>query len=111
MKLIEKIYSKRQNEEVISKYEIFKSSADRRIEGMEKEYRKLIWVCVFPDNGHWNEKFAQKEVDRIAKKWSIQAVATLQTRDRWYGQERLFAVSGETENIEAFESELNEALY
>ena len=35
MKLVEKIYSKRQNEEVISKYEIFKSSADYCIKGFQ----------------------------------------------------------------------------
>jgi len=83
----------------------------RRIEKMEKEYIKQIWVCVSPDNGHWNEKFVHEEVERIAKKWNVQAVATAQTRDRWYGQERLFAVSGESENIEGFELELDEALY
>jgi len=72
---------------------------------------KQIWVCVFPDNGHWDENFVHEEANRIAKKWNIQAVATSQTRDRGYGQERLFAVSGETENIEGFETELDEALY
>jgi len=83
----------------------------RRIEKMEKEYIKQIWVCVSPDNGHWNEKFVHEEVERIAKKWDVKAVSTAQTRDRGYGQERLFAVSGESENIEGFELELDEALY
>ena len=72
---------------------------------------KNIWILINPDNEHWDEKFAQEEIDRLCKKWNVKAVSTSQTRDGGHGQERLYIVSGNPEAIEEFEKELEEALY
>ena len=83
----------------------------KEIEEGVKLDQKYIWVLENPDNEHWDEKFAQEEIDRLCKRWNVKAVSTSQTRDSGRGQERLFVVSGEPEAISEFESELNEALY
>ena len=72
---------------------------------------KNIWILMSPDNEHWDEKFAQDEIARLCKKWNVKSVATAQTRDSGFGQERLFLVSGDPEAVEEFEKELNETLY
>mgnify|MGYP000897900577 CR=1 FL=1 len=83
----------------------------QRLEELKKEYKKKIWIIITPDNEHWDEKFAQEEIDRLCKKWNVKAVSTSQTRDSGHGQERLFIVSGEPEAVKEYESELEEALY
>lgn len=77
----------------------------------EEKEQKEIWVLMNPDNEHWNEEFAQDEIDRLCKKWNVKAVATTKTRDSGHGQERLFIVSGEPEAVLEFEKELDEVLY
>ena len=77
----------------------------------EDHMEKNIWVLMTPDNEHWDEKFAQEEIDRLSKRWNVKAVSTSQTRDGGHGQERLYVVSGEPEAISEFESELDVALY
>jgi hypothetical protein len=72
---------------------------------------KNIWVLMSPDNEHYDEKFAQEEIDRLCKKWNVKAVSTSQTRDGGHGQERLFIVSGEPEAVNEFGKKLEEALY
>ena len=72
---------------------------------------KNIWILINPDNEHWDEKFAQEEIDRLCKKWDVKAVSTSQTRDGGHGQERLYIVSGNPKAIEEFEKELDVALY
>ena len=77
----------------------------------EGHMEKNIWILITPDNEHYDEKFAQEEIDRLCKKWDVKAVSTSQTRDSGHGQERLFIVSGEPEAVKEYESELEEALY
>ena len=89
--------------------EYIRSTISRDCEGSHME--KDIWVLITPDNEHWDEKFAQEEIDRLCKKWDVKAVSTSQTRDSGHGQERLFIVSGEPEAVEEFEKELDVALY
>jgi len=72
---------------------------------------KNIWVLMSPDNEHYDEKFAKEEISRLCKKWNVKAVSTSQTRDGGHGQERLYVVSGNSEAVNEFESELDEALY
>ena len=83
----------------------------KEIEEGIKLDQKYIWVLESPDNEHWDEKFAQEEIDRLCKKWRVKAVSTSQTRDSGHGQERLYIVSGEPEAVKEFEKELDVALY
>ena len=72
---------------------------------------KTLWVLMNPDNEHWDEEFAREELNRLAKKWEVEILETGETQDAGFGQEVLFILSGEEENILAFEEELDEALY
>ena len=73
--------------------------------------RDSLWVLINPDNNHWDEGFAKETLERLAKKWDIEVTETGETRDTGFGQEVLFILSGEEENILAFEEELDEVLY
>ena len=73
--------------------------------------RDSLWVLMNPDNNHWNEEFAREELERLAKKWDIEVTETGETRDTGFGQEVLFILEGEEENVLAFEEELDEVLY
>lgn len=104
--------------ELVKKAEKYNQSISEYVRGVlineiEKEVKveKNIWILITPDNEHYDEKFAQEEIDRLCKKWDVKAVSTSQTRDGGHGQERLYAVSGEPEAVEEFEKELEEALY
>jgi len=70
-----------------------------------------IWVLECPDNGHWDESFAEEEIARLAKVWDVVVTPTGVTRDMGFGQERLYVVEGEEENIKEFDEGLEEALY
>ena len=72
---------------------------------------KEIWILTSPDNGHWNEEFANQEISRLSKKWGVEVEATSKTRDEGHGTERMFIISGQEENFREFEEELNECLY
>ena len=72
---------------------------------------KTLWVLMNPDNNHWDEGFAKETLNRLAKKWEVEVTETGETRDTGFGQERKFILSGEEENILAFEEELDEVLY
>ena len=73
--------------------------------------RDSLWVLMNPDNEHWDEEFAREELNRLAKKWEVEILETGETQDAGFGQEVLFILSGEEENILAFEEELDEVLY
>lgn len=73
---------------------------------------KTLWVLMNPDNEHWDEEFAREELERLAKKWEVEIIETIgETQDTGFGQEVLFILEGEEENILAFEEELDEVLY
>ena len=72
---------------------------------------KTIWFLMTPDNEHWDEEFAREDLERLAKKWEVEIIETGETQDTGFGQEILFILSGEEENILAFEEELDEVLY
>lgn len=72
---------------------------------------KTLWVLMNPDNEHWDEEFAREELNRLAKKWEVEILETGETQDAGFGQEVLFILLGEEENILAFEEELDEILY
>jgi len=72
---------------------------------------KTLWVLMNPDNEHWDEEFAREELNRLAKKWEVEILETGETQDAGFGQEVLFILEGEEENVLAFEEELDEALY
>ena len=73
--------------------------------------RDSLWVLMNPDNEHWNSDFAREELERLAKKWDIEVTETGETQDAGFGQEILFILEGEEENVLAFEEELDEVLY
>ena len=113
IRLGDKLYA-----ELAKKAEKYNQSISEYVRGVlikeiEKEVKveKNIWILITPDNEHYDEKFAQEEIDRLCKKWNVKAVSTSQTRDGGHGQERLFIVSGEPEAVKEYESELEEALY
>ncbi len=72
---------------------------------------KTLWVLMNPDNEHWNSDFAREELEHLAKELGVKITETGETRDTGFGQEVLFILSGEEENILAFEEELDEVLY
>jgi len=72
---------------------------------------KTLWVLMNPDNEHWDEEFAREELNRLAKKWEVEILETGETQDAGFGQEVLFILSGEEENILALQEELDEILY
>ncbi len=72
---------------------------------------KTLWVLMNPDNNHWDSDFAREELERLAKKWKVEIIETGETQDTGFGQEILFILLGEEENILAFEEELDEILY
>lgn len=72
---------------------------------------KTIWFLMTPDNEHWDEEFAREELERLAKKWEVEIIETGETQDAGFGQEILFILLGEEENILVFEEELDEILY
>ena len=72
---------------------------------------KTIWFLMTPDNEHWDEEFAREELERLAKKWEVEIIETGETQDTGFGQEILFILSGEEENILSLEEELNESLH
>lgn len=73
--------------------------------------RDSLWVLINPDNNHWDSDFAREELNRLAKKWEVEILETGETQDTGFGQEILFILLGEEENILAFEEELDEILY
>ena len=91
--------------------EYIRSVVSKDIEEGRKLDQKYIWILETPDNEHWDKKFAQEEIARIAQKWNVQTAPTGETRDQGHGQERVYVVQGKEEDISEFESELNEALY
>ena len=95
----------------LSLSEYVRSVVTKDVEEGRKLDQKYIWVLESPDNDHWDEKFAQEEISRIAQKWNVHVAPTSETRDQGHGQERVYVVQGKEEDISEFESELNEALY
>ncbi len=64
-----------------------------------------VWILENTDK-QWNGEFVQERVLQLVKDWGVQIADAKETRDRGYGQERLFIVSGEPEKMEGFECEL-----
>jgi len=95
----------------LSLSEYIRSVVTKDVEEGRKLDQKYIWVLESPDNEHWDEKFAREEIARISQKWNVQVAPTSETRDQGHGLERVFIVQGKEEDINEFESELNEALY
>jgi metal-responsive CopG/Arc/MetJ family transcriptional regulator len=91
--------------------EYIRSVVTKDVEEGRKLDQKYIWVLESPDSEHWDEKFAREEIARISQKWNVQVAPTSETRDQGHGLERVFIVQGKEEDINEFESELNEALY
>ena len=82
-----------------------------RIRELKKNYKKEIWVLVNPDNEHYDEEFAMKEIQQAGKKWDVEVIPTTKTRDSGHGQERLFLVFGEFDLVVEFEIEIQGILY
>jgi len=72
---------------------------------------KTLWVLMNPDNEHWTEDDAVNVVTKYSGYAGVIATETNKTRDMGFGQERLYIVEGEEDNIKEFEEMLNEHLY
>jgi len=72
---------------------------------------KTLWVLMNPDNEHWTEDDAVNVVAKYSGYAGVIATETNKTRDMGFGQERLYIVEGEEDNIKEFEEMLNEHLY
>ena len=82
-----------------------------RVEELKKNYKKEIWVLMNPDNELWNEETAHEELERLSKKWWVKITPTTERRDEGHGQEWLFVVSGDPENVKELEKEVDLGLY
>jgi len=73
--------------------------------------KKNIWVLINPDNGHWDEEFAQETITSCAESAGVSVHFTGRTRDTGFGQEKQIVVKGNERDIEFFESRIDESLY
>lgn len=71
---------------------------------------KEIWVLTSPDNGNYDEKFAQEEIQAQADRFDLTITATGKTRDGGFGQETEYTVCGTPANIQLFEDALADIL-
>ena len=72
---------------------------------------KNIWILTSPDNGHWDEEYALEVLGWCAERAGVSLDFTGQTRDAGFGQEKEIVVEGNEQDIEFFESCINESLY
>ena len=67
---------------------------------------KTIWFLMTPDNEHWDEEFARGEQLNVMKQpMGSRNNQTGETQDTGFGRGISFILSGEEENILAFEEE------
>lgn len=72
---------------------------------------KYLWILTSPDNGHWDEVFANEIITSCAERAGVAVHFTGRTRDAGFGQEKEIVVEGNEQDIEFFESCINDSLY
>ena len=76
-----------------------------------KKIEKTLWLLVVPDVPCWDEEFAKKALNRLAKKWNVEIVETKENRNTGFGEERKFILVGEEENVLSLEDELADGFH